>query len=780
MPTHLSARMAWHDNKWNGKICRKPQENSDCVGSYSLLSERLAREKIVDVEAKNPEARIDALLPGYQPPCFWSANAFSSKSANITHVHPFQKLKSKTIQERLCRYSIFTWPFRLAYNHSEEKKKREGNYPIDLESRIKNFLRPEKLKPGDSIVFFYLNYDNPVSADEYKYTLVGCAKLADVGNPTYFDFTNVEMKYWKSQDAMQNFSNMNWAVRISCDFANTGIRLPYHEYLEHVREHPEDEYKLHEMRVLIEEDALIPHFKYVAEEIDDDRCIYLLYKIQKAIEIAQRHGIVKLDREQRLIEKYIQEAWEKRGLYPGLGNVIDLLVDPESDEKCGGNELVATIKQSLSHKEDLLEAIFRLLSRKKIPKNLQKFANTIKRARRGLKVHAGLLSALKKLSLFSLTKFQLRRILFPSIGQGEPHPFGEKNATPEEITSNPYVLSEEYVPVTSKPKLRLMELDQPEMRDGPISVFTVDIGMFPDERYLEPNEDLHDLTPASPERLRALIIEYLRQIGGYGHCFASLEAIYDHVLQHPLFYKQRLAVNRQELVTDKHRQHFACRLSIENSDGDTYFYLREVKYAEDLVERVVDSLISRKRDHKVNIDWVDSHLAEQAQELKKEIQDFADEQFVAERKKLLHGAFLKSFYVITGKPGSGKTRALEPIIGRLLEADEGVTVLAPTGKATLRVKRLTHFEDAQTIDMFIYKAGLSYCLDDFENILTMQRPIDTPVIENLIIDETSMVDLQRLTIILRLLELQGLHKVKRVILVGDENQLPPIGSGRQE
>ena len=31
-----------------------------------------------------------------------------------------------------------------------------------------------------ALVFFYLNYDNPVSADDYKYALVGCARLADV------------------------------------------------------------------------------------------------------------------------------------------------------------------------------------------------------------------------------------------------------------------------------------------------------------------------------------------------------------------------------------------------------------------------------------------------------------------------------------------------------------------------------------------------------------------------------------------------------------------------
>ena len=39
-----------------------------------------------------------------------------------------------------------------------------------------------RISGGKSIVFFYLNYDNPFSADEYHYDLVGCARLKEIGN----------------------------------------------------------------------------------------------------------------------------------------------------------------------------------------------------------------------------------------------------------------------------------------------------------------------------------------------------------------------------------------------------------------------------------------------------------------------------------------------------------------------------------------------------------------------------------------------------------------------
>jgi hypothetical protein len=32
MPPHLTIRMAWHDNKWNGEVCKDPVGNSYCGG----------------------------------------------------------------------------------------------------------------------------------------------------------------------------------------------------------------------------------------------------------------------------------------------------------------------------------------------------------------------------------------------------------------------------------------------------------------------------------------------------------------------------------------------------------------------------------------------------------------------------------------------------------------------------------------------------------------------------------------------------------------------------
>lgn len=35
MTTHITARIAWHDDGWNGRVCAKPEQNTYCVGLRS-------------------------------------------------------------------------------------------------------------------------------------------------------------------------------------------------------------------------------------------------------------------------------------------------------------------------------------------------------------------------------------------------------------------------------------------------------------------------------------------------------------------------------------------------------------------------------------------------------------------------------------------------------------------------------------------------------------------------------------------------------------------------
>jgi exodeoxyribonuclease V alpha subunit len=83
-----------------------------------------------------------------------------------------------------------------------------------------------------------------------------------------------------SSKHMKNFPDMNWALKLT---HNDAVVLPYHAYLKHLEGHPEDEAKLDEIRVLIDEPALLPRFRYVSEQLHDDHALALLYKLCRAL-----------------------------------------------------------------------------------------------------------------------------------------------------------------------------------------------------------------------------------------------------------------------------------------------------------------------------------------------------------------------------------------------------------------------------------------------------------------------------------------------------------------
>lgn len=761
---HFTVRMAWHDSKWNGTICSDPKGNYYCTGSHSLLSERIARRKQQQLESGHKSERLDALMPNYIPPCYWTSSAFSPTLMKIKHDHPFQRYEGKKIDEDMPPYSVFSWPFRLSLNHSKEKLDSQGKYPPDLPKRIQNLTR--KFEPGESIVFFYLNYDNPISGEDEKYLLLGCAvvdKRPIV--PGDFAFSNDEIeKGRKPLPDMKNFGAMNWAMNISYDFERAGILLPYQEYLDYVRRNPDQRQKLDEIKVLIEEESLVFGFKYVLADIDEDQCILLLTKLKRSIDIinSDTHGIIDFTREQELIDSLLRRAWMRRGLYPGLANVLNVIL---GDNDSNGGELTKAARERAGP-IDLCDYLFDLIINpsKPLPLGLENYATEISELRKNANQYSASINLLKKLALFSLKRKQIENII-----QQDPESFS-KEISLEEIAANPYLLAEEY-----DYDLSNKDLDQEEILDGPIDLFRIDIGMFPDK--VLGISKLQDLPIGSKERLRAIIIDYLYSIESEGDCYSSIEDLYNDIQAHPLFYKRELILNKNQLLSPEYQQHFDRRLKIKENDGRYYFYLREVHYAEALIKDTVTELLARP-EYEVEIPDVATFLDQEVEILSQRVKNLDKTMFLDERSRLLHNVLRRSFFVVSGRPGSGKTKALQKILQELDRIHETATVLSPTGKATIRLKVEAEAKDAQTIDRFVYSDEGSYwtVLEDFSLIETLCG--QKPRIQNLIIDESSMIDLQKLAVVFSMIELSGENRIKRLIMVGDENQLPPIGFGR--
>jgi hypothetical protein len=285
---------------------------------------------------------------------------------------------------------------------------------------------------------------------------------------------------------------------------------------------------------------------------------------------------------------------------------------------------------------------------------------------------------------------------------------------------------------------------------------------------------------AGPERLRAFAIEALHHNEALGHGFAPLGVLVEAARAHPLFYKDSIALSEEQFLSDEHLAHFRKRLYIKESDGTYFFYVQETKDAEDIVARYVSERLNLP-DLSVELGWLDAYLDKEADEIAAKISGFDAAVSKAERRRLMEGTLKRRIYCVTGRPGSGKTKALVTVLDHLEQAGESATVLALTGKATLRLSgeaKPDSMWKAETIAHWIYRSGLGEYLQDGVPLAQMERSDRYKRTDNIVIDEMSMVDLTHLALLFRALEIHQPGSIRRVILVGDENQLPPIGCGR--
>ncbi len=158
--------------------------------------------------------------------------------------------------------------------------------------------------------------------------------------------------------------------------------------------------------------------------------------------------------------------------------------------------------------------------------------------------------------------------------------------------------------------------------------------------------------------------------------------------------------------------------------------------------------------------------SENLSELVKKVELENDIKYEELQKRAIREAVVNSVFVLTGGPGTGKTTVVRAIIRIFYSMGMNIALAAPTGRAAKRLSEAASME-AKTIHRLL---EMQYTPDD-ESVFNKDENnlLDEDVI---IIDESSMIDVFLMSALLK-----AIKPSAHLVLIGDADQLPPVGPG---
>src|SRR6266699_2399484 len=133
------------------------------------------------------------------------------------------------------------------------------------------------------------------------------------------------------------------------------------------------------------------------------------------------------------------------------------------------------------------------------------------------------------------------------------------------------------------------------------------------------------------------------------------------------------------------------------------------------------------------------------------------------QREAVQTAYSKKVSILTGGPGTGKSTSIRALLMLLRKRNIDVALAAPTGRAAKRLSEATGAQ-AKTLHRL-----LEYAPHDNSYQRNEENPLPYQFV---IVDEFSMID-----ILLFYHLLKALPEGEHLLLVGDADQLPPVGPG---
>jgi len=739
---HVSIRVPWHDSGWAGVVCRAPHLNGACSKLKGI-----AGSKVDTQEIKFAGKRLDEISIEDWPACVHERGMFMAPM-ELDHIkrhalaiqNPKNYGHFRPTPQRYPAYSAgivpFLWLMRENLDYyadsldldcdaaREPDLGYESNWVHESANQtalLEGFAG--HLRQEDSLCFFYAKHVPFVEGTSR--ILMGAGRIKQIGKL---------IEYKREGDGP---AGMVWERPIQHSIrpnGQDGFLMPYSELLiraqqdfaldieRYVAKAPEEHWN---------------EFSYGSELVTHDGAIAALLSIETVLLRMHEELGISTDWQREWIHSELVRLWKVRGPFPGLGAVLTafgltrgVFVAHALQEKAGDN----------SDPWPQVDAAFRD-PKALLPPQLRSDINALGPTWKGLPKER--LQFLKLISRFELTVEQAK-LLYE---EGSRHARGWFG-TDKEILANPY---------------RIYELSRHDLLG--IKLLAVDRGVFPDDsvRLKHPLDEPSRLESAVDlRRVRAFTISALERASLSGHSLLSRDKVVEAVRDYPV----RPACN----VTG---DMLLARLEDMEPDvvpGAMYPHagLQLVRYKQigELIRKNVLGRLGGKR-HTVEVDWEKAIQAKLGAPVDEE-----DKRAHQEKVAALIELAEARFSVLAGPAGAGKTTVLGILCAQPAISTDAILMLAPTGKARVRMQELAAGEGARalTIAQFLNQHGRydgksgRYVLSD--------RP-KASGFGTVIVDESSMLTEDMLGALL-----DALQGVKRFIFVGDPAQLPPIGAGR--
>jgi hypothetical protein len=766
MAQHFSFRVPWHDNGWNGTVCNNPSENYACMRLKGINQGR--DEALENEHATCKFCKLDCVN---NMPCIREGGTFmSDDDISVTVTHPYSTWSENhkhllPLTETIPAYSYPARPFRWVmrqrnigngqYKYIDELAAERGfEFHAEYEPKMKNKTWVQDGRNQEAV--FNAFFDGTVEneslcvfyakqvpfVEDARRVVIGIGHIQKVTSPIKYGMSN--------PNGMTSCAWENMVKHSIRPDMKDGFLLPYSELMDYASKH--NDFDVTKGVVFASEDYF-NEFSYASEQLSHDAVIDVILQCLKAVEV---YKDCKLKGNWENIIVWLNEqlscVWEDRGAFPGLGSVLTAFGIPsgpvvarELKEKCNDMEIWEVL-------DDAIEEPSKYLSDICASQINDVIRDTWKNLSKERKMYIQLISRI------SLSIDQAKAIYATEQRDNLGLSF-----TDHDIIENPYLLYEK-----TREKADIYR----------ISIKKVDLAFYPSEFIAKkyPIQKPSAMNSAiDKRRVRAIAVAMLEQAAINGNTLMPVKNMILAIAG--LTIEPRCPITSDMMAGMN--GFFLDEIEIKkDAFGKDYYKLIRYKKLDHLIATQIKKRVQSPNRHKINVDWlnrVNTECDKFSRNPNEEVEKNAREEKAATLKVLAEARLS----VLIGGAGTGKTTVLEILCKEPEIQNGGILLLAPTGKARVRMSQglrgKVEFK-AKTIAQFLLMSGRYDTDTGSYKILTpaeRHNVRSASVPKTVIIDESSMLTEDMFGALL-----DAVSDAERLIFVGDYNQLPPIGAGR--